>query len=506
MAVPLYYTDFSAGLNTKDAPYLLDEGLGPLPCRDVLNVQGSQAGAIAKRNGLVTLATPPAPPLSLYAFEVPNPPRLVVVAGGQVYSCDTNGNLVSLKAGLNPNLRWEFASAPIIGAQGPLYGLNGTDAPQTWDGAAGATSNWVATTGAVPNGKYCIFANNQLFIAGTAAFPSRVYWSAINDPTSWDPAALTGAGFQDFDPRDGQAITAIGRVGPYVLIAKPRKLWVLVDPATATTRQISDSIGCVAHRSLAAGPEGTFFLSEDRGVYITNGTSLTPISDGVQPTIDAARALLPLAAGAYFSGHYYLSLALAGGVTNDSVLDYDTTRPAWWRHSFGSNQFAVWHVNNIANLYSAKSTAGIVDQCFVPGVTTDNGQMFPWIWRGPWQSPSFYRRRLFPTPYYRKRLRQVRLDGVGTVDFSLAKDFATVESLIRGNILGTPVVTDTWAGNVSGWATDGPWAGGPGVLRGRAYTLGVANAFSVVFGATSNTQDAVTSYVLMMQDRKDGVT
>jgi hypothetical protein len=505
----LYYTNFSAGLNTKSSLYLLDEGLGPLPSRDLSNVQGTTAGAIVKRNGLLTLASPPAAAVSLYAFEVPSPMRLVLVAGGQMYSCDANGNLVSLKSGLSTTVRWEFASALPVGAQGPLYGLNGTDAPQAWDGVAGATSNWTATTGSVPNGKFCLWANQQMFVAGDPAFPSRVYWSAILDPTSWDQAALTGAGFTDFDPRDGQRITALGRVGPYVLVAKPRKLWVLVDtgvyPALPTIRQLSDSIGCVAHRSLAQGSQGTFLLSEDRGVYVTNGSSLTPVSDSIQPTIDIAQGLLSLASGVYYSGHYYLSLAIGGAAVNDTVLDYDTTLQSWWKHSFGSNQFAVWHVNNVAKLFSAKATSGIIDQCFAPDVVTDNGAPFQWIWRGPWQSPSFYRRRLFPTPYYRKRLRQVRLDGRGTVDFSLAKDFAATESLIRANILGTPVVTDTWAGSTN-WSGDGLWAGGPGVHKGRAYTLGVADAFSVVFSATSNTQDVVTSYALMMQDRKDGVT
>jgi hypothetical protein len=152
-------------------------------------------------------------------------------------------------------------------------------------------------------------------------------------------------------------------------------------------------------------------------------------------------------------------------------------------------------------LQSAKATAGIVDTCFVPGVNQDNGTNFQWVWRGPWQSPSYYRRRLFPTPYYRKRLRQVRFDGGGTVDFSLAKDFAAVETLIRPNVFLTS--GNTLFGGPQSFGGTQPFGGGGSVLRNRVYSLGVANAFSMVFSATSNTADSIDSYLLVLHDRVD---
>ena len=507
MAVPLYYTNFSAGLNTKSAPFLLDEGLGPLPSRDLSNVQGTQAGAILKRNGLVTLATPGVAPTSLFVSEA-TPVSCLVGAGGTViYSVQSGGTVTNIKTGVTNNVRWEGISAPVVSGQGPVYMLNGTDTPQQWSGATGgtATVNWTNASGAVavPNGRYVIYANNQAFISGVAATPSRVFWSALADPTNWDPASLTGAGFADFDPNDGQVITGIGRVGPYILVTKPRKCWVIADPATATIRRISDQIGCVAHRTIQSGPEGTYFLSEDRGVYLTNGSKLEPISDIIQPTIDAIDGTRTQASAVYFNGHYYLSVSATGSGANDTTLDWDTTLNSWWRHSFGSNQFAIWHPIGSAELYSAKATAAFVDKCFVSGVFTDNGANFTWVWRGPWQSPSYFRRRLFPTPYYRKRLRQMRYSGIGTVDLSLAKDFAQSETAIRQNIFtGT---TGTNFGGTQPFGGPQLYGGGGSVLGGRVYTLGVANAFSVVFSSTSNTADGVYAYLMILHDRKDGV-
>ena len=500
-SLPFLYSDFHGGLNTLQAPYLLTDN----EARDLSNVQGTTAGAIVKRNGLVTLASPSNTFTSLFPLESLGTLYLIGADSGAIYSVTSGGTVTSIKSSLS-NARWEFCSAPVVSGQGPLFGMNGTDTPQQWTGS-GSAANWTNASGAVavPNGKYCLYANNQVFVAGVAANPSRVYWSAIADPTNWDPASLTGAGFMDFDPNDGQAITGLGRVGPYILVCKARKLWLLVDAATATARRLSDNVGCVAHRSIASGPEGTFFLSEDRGVYVTNGSKLTPISDKILPTVNGVSGTFKAqAAATLFNGHYHLSLPLSSS-SNDTVLDYDTLLGSWWKHSFGSNQFAIWHPSGTAGLYSAKGTAAIVDQCFAANTFQDNGTNFTWTWRGPWQSPTFYRRRRFPTPYFRKRLRQVRFDGSGTVDFSIAKDFAGLETLVRANALaaasgGTFGASD---GSVYG-AVDGSMFGAASVQRTKILGgLGVANAFSIVFSATSNTADTVFSYTLLITDRRD---
>ena len=113
---------------------------------------------------------------------------------------------------------------------------------------------------------------------------------AIDDPTAWNPANLNGSGFMDFDPNDGNNITALGVVGPYILVGKPRKIWVIVSVPNATSRLISNNVGISAHRSLAVGPEGTYFLAEDRGVFVTNGSKVTPISDIITPTLNKITA------------------------------------------------------------------------------------------------------------------------------------------------------------------------------------------------------------------------
>jgi hypothetical protein len=147
-----------------------------------------------------------------------------------------------------------------------------------------------------------------------------------------------------------------------------------------------------------------------------------------------------------------------------------------------------------------------VDHCYASGVWQDNSANFEWIYRGPWLSPILYRHKWYETPYYRKSLRQMRVDGYGTVDLSTAWDFAGDETLIDTDVLaatagGTFGAVD---GTTFG-AVDGTLFGAPSVQRYRAFSLGIGNAFSIVFSGTDNAPAAITSYIVMVAGRRDQV-
>ncbi len=493
---PMLYSDFGGGLNTKGAPYVLEDN----EARDVLNVQSTTARAIVKRDGIVTFATPASVLDSLYAAEAPASPVLITHAGTSLFGITAAGAISTLKTGLSSSNRWEWAQTQVSGGQGPIFGLNGVDTPQQWDGAARTTSDWTASSGTLPNGRYIVLHQNYLFVAGVAGNPSRLCWCNIAAGTGTDARNWPAANVIDLDPNDGDAITGLGKAGNLLLVFKRHKVFAVFNPATGENRRISDSIGCVSHRSIAESPQGTFFLSE-RGVWRTNGSTLELVSDPVTPNLAAASLAVPPAA-AFWNNHYFLSYS-TDGTRNTLTLDYDLTLGSWWLHGIGSNQWQVWHPSaNNPGLYSAKATAALVDQCFVPGISTDNGSNFTWYWKGPWLSPAFYRRRRFPTPYYRKRLRDVRVDGQGVVDFSVAKDFTASEQLVVSGIFASDPA-DTFGGSGTFGDPASTFGGGPTVPLARIGSLGVARAFSPVFGATSSSAAAVYSMTLLIQDRKD---
>jgi hypothetical protein len=487
---PFPITDFSGGLNSKAAPYLLE----PNQARDLLNVQSLTDGGIVKRDGLVTFATPANTLTSLYGLEATATDFLIGTGNQTIYSISSSGTVTSRQISLTRDARWEWVQAQPSGGQGPLFGSNGIDTPQQWDGVAGSMSAWSATSGSVPRAAYLTLHANYIYAAGVTSAPDSLFWCNIVAGTGTDARDWPATNIAKFDPNDGDQITGLGKTGALLLVFKRRKVFAVYDPSTGANRRISDSIGCVSHRSIAETPGGTFFLSES-GVYRTNGSAVELVSDAITPTL----ALLNMtnAAGVYWNNHYYLSFP-GSGVT----LDFDLTKGSWWVHSISSNQFAIWHGTGSAVLYSAKSSSAVVDQCLVSGTSTDNGAAMQWFWKGPGLSPAGDLRRTRATPYRRKRWRQIRVEGFGTVDFSIAKDSAPVESLVRADIFPTDPST-TFAGSGTFGGAGSTFGGGAAVQRADLHSLGVARVLSVVVGATSRDRASIYSMTHLVTDRSN---
>lgn len=477
---PVLFQDFRGGLNTAKGPYALD----PNEARDVRNVIATPRGAIRKRDGCQAFGAPSAEVKSVFAGNTPD--ILLAASASIIYKVDSAGAVSQLKTGLSNN-PWEWIKGPVSGGQGPFYGLNGSDVPVFYDGASAATGLWTAAVGAVPNGKYVLFHGNRVWVAGVAANPSRLYFSNLNDARDWPVANVV-----DFEPNDGEVITGIGTVGPYVLVFKTSKVFLVTNLDTGANRQLVDGVGAIAHRSIAETPIGTIFLSRDQGVMVTNGSRVDSLSDKIKPTLDqlvpAARSL---AAAAYFNKHYYLAVALAGG-QNSALLDYDVTLGSWWLHSLALNDLTVWDVASALALYGAPATTSRVDRCLVPGVTQDNGVNFEAYWKGPWLA--------FGIPSQRKRLRAVHFDGKGRIVASLARDFSRGEQQGRELLVTTDATLFGGAGTYGG---TGNFGGARDVSEAKLLTPGVARTWSVVFG--NNTADSfeVESMTFALTGRKD---
>src|SRR6516165_5010076 len=121
---PLNFPDFTGGLNVLDSPHLLKDN----QCREVSNVQGSTAGAIGKRTGLTTFATPAGVLNSLIACEATPVSALVGATGTTLVSVNAAGTVSTIKTGVTAGAHWEGLPAPSKGGQGPLYLMNGVDA------------------------------------------------------------------------------------------------------------------------------------------------------------------------------------------------------------------------------------------------------------------------------------------------------------------------------------------------------------------------------------------
>lgn len=432
---PIVYSDFSGGLNTQNGPYLLEGN----QARESLNVHTSQTGDIEKRNGFVTLSgsTLTGSPINATGVHTLFPANTAVkslvgvatTATTDTIFKETVGGVASvLKTGLTANTRWWFAQAEVNGSAGPIFGLNGVDEPLRWNGEASEMSKWEASTGEVPReARFLIYWMSRLWCAKG----SRLYYSGITgstpDPLNWD-----AENFVDLEPNDGQEITGIGIVGASLIVTKPRKLYNVYDPNTAANRKISDSVGCIAPRSIVNTPLGLLFLSEDQGICKTDGSSVTPFSDSIKPDIDAVLSTpstAKLAAGTLTGRRYMLSVS-HGGTRNDRTYEYDMIAGSWWPHTCASNAFALLDPQGSPQLYSADSTTTArVSKAFVPEVFTDNGNVWRSLYTTPYYAWGFsgsVRYQRYINPHKVKRVREIRVDGLGNWNAYVATDFKDV--------------------------------------------------------------------------------
>jgi hypothetical protein len=482
--------DFSGGIDTKAAPYLVAKN----EARDARNVVTTTRGSVRKRDGNQTFASGFAgAPANLFSLFAAQASATVLIATGatKIYSISTGGVPTDITgaATLTADQRWEFIEAPASGGQGPLYGVNGVDTPKQWTGS-GNVADWTATTGSVPNGKFLLSVGNRVLVAGMAGNPSRVQACAVGDPRNWSTGSGSANGWSvDLDPNDGDAITGLGTIGPYVLVFKRSKTYVIRDTETGANQRLSNTTGCVAHRSISEAPNGTYFLTADKGVYVTNGTWMEKVSEKIDPTVaNIVAAQRGNAAGTFLNDHYYLSVSTSG-TQNNLTLDYDTISKSWWFHSNTANQFARWRPGAGIELYAAQAGAAIVDKCYVPGVTQDNGVNFTAYWVSSWIT--------FDQPYRHKRIRGIHVDGTGVLDAYIAKDFTLSQTLVKSDVFTYSGATSTFGG-AGTFGGDGIFGDTPTESERLMPTLGVARAFSFMAQGISDQPlelDALTTFM-----------
>ena len=139
-------------------------------------------------------------------------------------------------------------------------------------------TSWSDLTGSPPKARYCERFADFLMLGYIDGFPTRIQWSAFNNPGgSWAADRLTQAGFADLDPRGGAVTALVGGRYPMVFQERGVSLVQYVGPPTVwRVALVSEDRGCIAPRSVATIGSQTFFLSQD-GFYMTNGSEFAPI-------------------------------------------------------------------------------------------------------------------------------------------------------------------------------------------------------------------------------------
>lgn len=181
-------------------------------------------------------------------------------AGTVIYKEDLDGTWDSLFTGVSSTSVPAYTTFDDL----LIIASDANEAPRSWDGTTAQN-----LAGTPPNFAFAVAHKKYVFAAGNIAFPSRLYYSAQEDPEDWTSAS---SGSLDILSNDGDAIT--GLYGDH-----KNRLWVFKGTNKGSIWQITGSsesdwavvpfnrgIGCVSHNSIVHFGDDLAFVS-DVGIH-----------------------------------------------------------------------------------------------------------------------------------------------------------------------------------------------------------------------------------------------
>lgn len=322
---------FTGGQHSSGPP----DQLTATEAAELLNVD-LDGGTATTRRGSMALGEPLEGRIQgLCWYDTPEAEYLVACTGGQLFHWDENSwEAFSTYAGADPEAPVCFAQLDDV-----LYIADGNTPLSAWDGAT-------LTEVTAPTGALLISCSNRLWMAGIGAATDALCASKVLDGTAWGDMHLRlriGAG-------EGDPITGLAEWDNHqIVVFKRNSIYIVrADPAAtsgedeatslahAEVTKISDTIGCVSHRSIARVGSDLWFLS-DGGVF-SIGRVLAQatrelreaVSGPVQDVIQRIHwNAAHTAAAIVWGNRYLLSLPLDGAPAPSAVLVYHAQRKAW---------------------------------------------------------------------------------------------------------------------------------------------------------------------------------
>lgn len=159
------------------------------------------------------------------------------------------------------------------------------------DSATGA--NFADLAAAAPRARFLTIWKDFLVAGGTydasdGDRPSRVWWSAINDPTDWPTPASTDAANKQSDYQDvpdgyrvmGLTSAVGGTDGAVFMQSAIYRVQYEGPPTVFGFYKVENASGCIAENSIVNVGDSCFYLGED-GFYEFNGAQSSPIGNEI---------------------------------------------------------------------------------------------------------------------------------------------------------------------------------------------------------------------------------
>lgn len=314
------------------------------------NITLDNRGALAKRNGYITLNTAGAlgdgvngryVTGGVYHDAAVGTDYFTVIAGTNIYRVSNTFNTTYTTVTGTVTITASAANlAQATNINDKAVFCNELDRPfyvgTTGNALALETVTFSSATTCTANGSYLIVANT---VEASVAFPTRVRWSDIANQNSF-PAN----NYVDIEPSDGDKIIALVNFEDKVYVFKKHTIYQLLitgeDGANAFIyRPLTRGIGAWAKNSVKVIPNvGVVFLAQNT-IYTINGSGLEPIGDQIQTTLSGMNRLKwKDAVGEVYPKRFQYWLAMSVD-SNPArvVLVYDYIQKAWTTYNFNSD-------------------------------------------------------------------------------------------------------------------------------------------------------------------------
>ncbi len=300
----------------------------------------------------------------------------VLHVGTVVMKDDADGSFANINTGM------EDAKIPNYSTFGDLliYTSNGnTDVPQSWDGTTNQN-----LAGTPPNFAFSVVHKGRVWASGVAANPSKVYYSALNNPEDWTGA---GSGDINIDSDDGDRVTGLISHKEVLFVFKgPNKGSIHRITGSAPTgsdpfarRTFSEEVGAVWQNSIFRFRDDVGFMWSDGNIYSLTAVerfgdfaqaALTrPIRSWLDDHLRFSRLQFAWAATLDTQGAVLFTVAIDGSTNNNIMLmmDYRSDPVRWSRwdaFSGGSVALIVDPTDNNRHILMAGGNDGFVRKLY----------------------------------------------------------------------------------------------------------------------------------------------
>lgn len=443
---------WTLGVNRDADPYQLEVTESP----DAENVDFGVRGRVSKRKGYAAwskaAALTTAPRVMKTWKTLAGSERLFYVADDGTIHFGTGAPLADSTKDVGT---WSLDEQFRVGVgtlNDLLYftALNTSTIPR-YDGSSWSSLTatiFDGTSGTFPKAQHLLTHVDRIFAANVDSngtrLASRVHWSTALTPETWE-----ATNFIDFDPDDGQQITAMRAFGPDIVIFKDHRIQLLTGKSEDSFSRfpLDSEIGTTAPGTIVPFSTMLYFFDPATGVHRFDGASIYPVDDAInQYLLDGQNRSQAHKAHAYIhEGKYYLSVAWGTDAYPSRTFVLDLTTGSWAEYTYGLQASAVFGNNNARLGGGVDGALGVFT---MHSGLDDDGSAITAYFRTTWISPA-------DTPSASHRMR--RLDTVWEaiddidVTVSMFRDFSNT-SFTYQQTIDTDPGGDLWGAGVWGVA------------------------------------------------------